>query len=63
MCAKMMDDGRLRKLGKIGGKNNYSYYITLPMDYVKAAGWREGQKLVIQKSARRPRIIIEDQDR
>lgn len=56
------DDGKLRKLGKIGGKKNHSYYITIPMDYVKAAGWREGQKLIIKKSARKPKIVIEDLD-
>ena len=59
---KFIRNVKTRKLGKIGSKKSHSYYVTIPMDYVKAAGWREGQSLTIKKSGRKSRLIIEGLD-
>ena len=45
----------VRKLTKVGGS---SYYITIPLDYVREFGWREHQKLVVKKRGKK--LIIED---
>jgi bifunctional DNA-binding transcriptional regulator/antitoxin component of YhaV-PrlF toxin-antitoxin module len=45
----------IRKLTKTGGS---SYYVTIPLDYIREFGWREGQKLVVKK--RGSKITIED---
>lgn len=45
----------IRKLTKTGGS---SYYVTLPLDYIREFGWREGQKVVVKK--RGSKITIED---
>ena len=42
-------------LSKAGG---HSYYIVLPVDFVRELGWRERQKLVISKNKKK--IVIED---
>lgn len=39
----------IRKVGKIGSSQNHSYYVTLPIAYVRSLGWREGQKVVVKK--------------
>ena len=54
------DEQKIRKLGKIGGEKNFSYYVTLPIDFVRDMGWRDGQKIVVKKSSKKPRLIIED---
>lgn len=55
-------DIKVRKLGKIGSAKNYSYYVTLPMDFVKELGWKDGQKLAIRKPGKKQRLIVEDVD-
>ncbi|HEX9679427.1 MAG TPA: hypothetical protein VGA08_02290 [Candidatus Saccharimonadales bacterium] len=39
----------IRKIGKIGSQKNHSYYVTLPVAYIRSLGWREGQKIVVKK--------------
>lgn len=39
----------VRKVGKIGSRQNHSYYVTLPIAFVRSLGWREGQKVVVKK--------------
>jgi len=39
-------------------RSNYTYTISLPIDYVRELGWRENQKVVVKKIG--SRIIIED---
>lgn len=46
----------VRKLRK---RNNYSYSITIPKEYIDKYGWREGQKLVIEDKGR-GRLQIRD---
>ncbi len=45
----------VRKLNKIGGN---SYYITIPISYIRELKWREKQKVVVKK--RGNKLIIED---
>ncbi len=47
-----------RKLGKIGSKENHSYYVTRPIEYIRKLGWRDNQKLIIKKRANK--LVIED---
>ena len=46
----------VRHLTKIAGGTSYA--LVIPMKYVKELGWRDRQKLVIRKYAKR--LIIED---
>lgn len=48
----------IRKLGKTGNSSSPSYYVTLPINIVRALNWRDGQKIVIKKS--RNKVVIED---
>ncbi len=45
----------VRKLNKIGGN---SYFVTLPISYIRELKWREKQKVVIKKKGKK--LIIED---
>ncbi|MCK5708606.1 MAG: AbrB/MazE/SpoVT family DNA-binding domain-containing protein [Candidatus Aureabacteria bacterium] len=45
----------IRKITKTG---NYTYYITIPREYIKELGWRKKQKVVVKLEGKR--IIIED---
>jgi len=45
----------VRKLNKIGGG---SYFITIPISYVRELKWREKQKVVVKKRGKK--LIIED---
>jgi len=38
-----------RKVGKIGSRSNHSYYVTLPIAYIRNLGWREGQKVIVKR--------------
>ncbi|MCF7905922.1 AbrB/MazE/SpoVT family DNA-binding domain-containing protein [Candidatus Gracilibacteria bacterium] len=44
-----------RKITKVGG---HSYYVTIPLDYIRELGWREHQKVQVTKHGKK--IIIED---
>ena len=39
-------------------KSKRSYYITLPIRYVRELRWRETQKVVVKKDGKR--LIVED---
>jgi len=39
-------------------KSNRSYYVTLPIQIVREFGWKEGQKVVVEKRGRE--IVIKD---
>ena len=49
------NDGAVRKLAKTGG---YTYYVTIPREYIEALDWRKKQKVVVKLSGEK--IIIED---
>ena len=38
-----------RKLGRIGTNDNHSYYVTIPMSFVKSLALKQGQTLKIKK--------------
>jgi len=50
-------DDSIRKLTKIGKS---SYAVTLPMDVIRAFGWRAKQKLQIKISKYSKKITITD---
>ena len=39
-------------------KSKGSYYITLPIEYVRMLGWKDGQKVRVKKDG--AKLIIED---
>jgi len=45
----------IRKISKTG---TYTYYVTIPREYIEQLGWRKKQKVVITKVGEK--IIIED---
>jgi bifunctional DNA-binding transcriptional regulator/antitoxin component of YhaV-PrlF toxin-antitoxin module len=46
-----------RKLGKIGSEQNHSYYVTLPIDFIRKLGWQDGQKLIVKRVGKKVHII------
>ncbi|MFA6520588.1 MAG: hypothetical protein WCT44_03215 [Candidatus Paceibacterota bacterium] len=42
---RKIKDAKIRNLQQSGG----SYYLTLPIEVVRALGWKERQKLVVTK--------------
>ena len=38
-----------RTVGKIGTKQNHSYYVTLPIRFARSLGWHEGKKVTVKK--------------
>ena len=44
-----------RKLTMTG---KYTYYVTIPREYIEALGWRKKQKLTLKLSGKK--IIVED---
>ena len=45
----------IRKLSKAA---YYSYYVTIPREYIRQLGWRERQKLVVQLKGES--IVVKD---
>jgi len=39
-------------------KSKRSYYVSLPINYVRELGWQERQKLVVRKVGKK--LVIED---
>lgn len=39
-------------------KSKRSYYITLPICDIRTLGWREGQRVIVQRSGKK--LIVED---
>ncbi|MEA2007085.1 MAG: AbrB/MazE/SpoVT family DNA-binding domain-containing protein [Patescibacteria group bacterium] len=53
---RKVEDRDIRKLTKTGGGRSMS--ITLPIEYIRYLGWRDGQKVVVNMKGKK--IIIED---
>lgn len=49
MKKRPQKEKNLRKLTKVGGK---SYAITIPVEMVRELGWKERQKLIIERYPR-----------
>lgn len=47
----------LRKIGKTGNSDSPSYFITLPIEIVRAMGWSVGHEVIVKKS--RGKVTIE----
>lgn len=47
-----------RNIRNITRNNSGTYSITIPIEHVRALGWRERQKVIVRRSG--TRIIIED---
>jgi len=56
MARNNQEDHTVRKLTKVGGGN--SYYVTIPIEYVRELGWQEHQKVRVELEGKR--IVIED---
>jgi bifunctional DNA-binding transcriptional regulator/antitoxin component of YhaV-PrlF toxin-antitoxin module len=54
MARRAVNDENIRKIQK----SKRSYYVTLPIEYVRKLGWREQQKVVVHKPGKR--LMIED---
>ncbi len=50
-----------KEIRKIARTGEYSYYVTLPKDYIDELNWRKGQKVTVKKVGKR--LIIEDWDK
>ncbi len=46
-----------RKIGKTGNVDSPSYFLTIPIEIVRAMDWREGQSVRVKKS--RGKVVIE----
>ncbi len=55
MARYKKEDGVVRKLTKTG---KYTYYVTIPREYIATLGWRKKQKVSVRLSGKK--IIIED---
>jgi bifunctional DNA-binding transcriptional regulator/antitoxin component of YhaV-PrlF toxin-antitoxin module len=47
--------GIARKITKTG---DYTYYVTIPREYIEALGWRCKQKVAVKLSGKK--VVIED---
>jgi hypothetical protein len=54
MARRKLEDRTTRKLSKKGG----SYIVTLPIEVVRALGWKSSQKLTVTRSGQK--VIIKD---
>lgn len=39
-------------------KSNRSYYVTLPIEYIRTLKWQDRQKIIVKKEGKR--LVIED---
>lgn len=53
MGRRKISEENIRKIQKV----SRSYYVTIPIGLVREFGWREGQKLVVEKSGKEELIV------
>lgn len=56
--ARRISKHRIRKLGTIGNAAQPSFYLTLPIEYVRSLGWQSSQQLTVRKHGRK--LIVEE---
>jgi len=56
MARRKIEERNIRKLSK-GGT---SYYVTIPIEAIRALAWKKKQKLIIETDTKKGRIIIKD---
>jgi len=54
MARRNINDENIRNIQR----SKRSYYVTLPIEYVRKLGWREQQKVVVKKLGKK--LTIED---
>ena len=57
MATKKNPKSFVRKIGKIGTDKNHSYYVTIPISFIRGLKWREGQKVVVKRVGKKIHII------
>jgi bifunctional DNA-binding transcriptional regulator/antitoxin component of YhaV-PrlF toxin-antitoxin module len=57
MARKKIEDRNIRKMSKT---TSGSYYVTLPVEFVRSLKWKDRQKLNFELDKGRGRIIIKD---
>lgn len=60
MARQKSSKKHIRKLGKTGNVDSPSYFLTLPIDVVRALGWHDGKQLTVRRA--RGKVIIESND-
>jgi len=55
MARRKKNEGVVRKLTKTG---KYTYYVTIPREYIETLDWRKKQKVTLKLSGKK--IIVED---
>lgn len=60
MSRRVAGQEHIRKLGKTGSSQNPSYFITLPISYIRQLSWREGQKIEVTFNEKTKSIEISD---
>lgn len=60
MARRSINKRNIRKLGTIGNASQPSYYVTLPIEFIRGLGWKSTQRLNIRKHG--SKLVIEDFD-
>ena len=55
MALRKKKEGIVRKITKTG---TYTYYVTIPREYIEELDWRKKQKVLLKLSGKK--VIIED---
>jgi len=56
MGRKSLEDRNVRKVTKTGGGKSYA--VTIPIEFIRELGWRERQKVVVEKKGKS--LVIKD---
>ena len=56
MGRRAIEERTIRKLTRTGGGKAVS--VTIPIEYVRALGWKDRQKVVVRKVGKR--LVVED---
>ena len=54
----MVKDKQKKITRKLTVTGKYTYYVTIPREYIEVLGWRRKQKLTLKLSGKK--IIVED---
>lgn len=57
MPTRKLEDRNIRKISKIGRS---SYGITIPIEVIRAFGWKERQKVILKIDSKKKTIVISD---
>ena len=58
MSRQKIEHKNIRKLSKVGAGKTYS--VTLPVGAIRAFGWKQKQKVVIEVDFKAKRFIVKD---